>query len=54
MVINLFSVPGSPSNLQGTPYGNDRVVLAWNAPDEINGAILNYRLYYNNMVLVKK
>ena len=42
----LLAAPGRPTNLTGSVQDKTSVWLHWNRPDDPNGIILGYQMFY--------
>ena len=41
--------PGPVDNLECFPMGSSALLLAWKMPEEINGVLTSYRIYYQEV-----
>ena len=42
-------IPGSVDSLECYPMGSSALLLAWKPPQEINGVLTGYRIYYQEV-----
>lgn len=50
VVVTPEGLPGPVSTFEGTPMGSSAIYLHWTPPDEPNGRIIGYRIFYETVV----
>ena len=52
ILINIFSREGKPGpvdSLECFPMGSSALLLAWKSPQEVNGKLTGFRIYYQEV-----
>ena len=49
LTLTLISVPGRPAGIKALTVNNSSVAVSWRPPDQKNGILTTYNLYYSNL-----